>query len=290
MTPAHLDPDVFSAFLDRTRWFGGKGRPYAVNDVRTIGVLPGGPPLVVVHLVEVTYSDEENGTELYQVPLVFYEDPEHRLDHAFVGWWEDPDHGWQHAYDAVHDRRCHGALAARLRPPPAPTGTAGDLVFRRLPGYELDLDATSTLFSGEQSNSSVAFGEDALMKVFRKVTPGVNPDIAVHEVLTRAGSDHVAALYGWLEAPLGGRGDDVLQLAMLQQFLRTASDGWDLALASVRTLFADPEVHAHELRRRLRRRVHPARRGAARGPPDAARALPGRDPTGLGGRGAGGRR
>jgi maltokinase len=38
----------------------------------------------------------------------------------------------------------------------------------------------------------------------------------------------------------------VLQLAMLQQFLRTASDGWDLALASVRALYADPEVHAHD--------------------------------------------
>ena len=45
----------------------------------------------------------------------------------------------------------------------------------------------------------MAFGEDSLLKVFRKITPGINPDIAIHEVLTRAGSDHVAALYGWLE-------------------------------------------------------------------------------------------
>ncbi|MDX6373168.1 MAG: maltokinase, partial [Nocardioidaceae bacterium] len=48
---------------------------------------------------------------------------------------------------------------------------------------------------------------------------------------------------GWLDVDDGGR---TLQLAMLQQFLRTATDGWDLALASVRTLFADPEVHAHD--------------------------------------------
>ena len=82
------------------------------------------------------------------------------------------------------------------------------------------------------------------MKVFRKITPGVNPDIAVHEVLTRAGSEHVAALYGWLD--VDDRRPEPLQLAMLQQFLRTASDGWDLALASVRNLFAEPELHAHE--------------------------------------------
>ncbi len=239
MTTRHLETEVFAAFLDRTRWFGGKGRPYAVTDVRTLGELPGGPPVVVIHLVEVSYSDEEGGIELYQVPLSFYEQPENRLDHAFVGWWEDSEHGWQHAYDALHDRE---AMALWQRAFDAATESRG-LRFHRLPGHELDLEAHSTLFSGEQSNSSVAFGEDALMKVFRKVTPGFNPDIEVHEVLTRAGSEHVAALYGWLDVDDGGQ---ALQLAMLQQFLRTASDGWDLALASVRSLFADPELHAHD--------------------------------------------
>ncbi len=88
------------------------------------------------------------------------------------------------------------------------------------------------------------------MKVFRKITPGTNPDIAVHEVLTRAGSDHVAALYGWLEttAPDDVAGEeDHLHLAMLQQFLRTASDGWDLALVSVRNLFTEADLHADEV-------------------------------------------
>jgi maltokinase len=255
VTSATMDPEALASYLDRTRWFGGKGRPYSVTAVRTLGQLPGGPPLVVIHLVEVTYSDAEGGTDLYQVPLAYYREPEHRLDHAFIGWWEDPGHGWAHAYDALHDREAMALWQRAFDIPPAPDpsaptqprtaeGTpAAPLVFHRLPGYQLDLEAHSTLFSGEQSNSSVAFGEDALMKVFRKVTPGVNPDIAVHEVLTRAGSEHVARLYGWLEADTGG---EPLQLAMLQQFLRTASDGWDLALASVRALFGDLEVHAHE--------------------------------------------
>jgi maltokinase len=248
-----LDPAVLEAYLSRTRWFGGKGRPFEVTDVRTLGVLPGGPPLVVIHLVELTYADAEPGsaegdTELYQVPLAFYEHPENRLDHAFVGWWEDPEHGWVHAYDALHDRE---AMALWQRAFDTAGSDAVDgLVFHRLPGHELDLEARSTLFSGEQSNSSVAFGEDALMKVFRKVTPGPNPDITVHAELTRAESAHIAALYGWLEAvdpadPDGG----VLQLAMLQEFLRTATDGFELALGSVRSLFADAEdgdIHASE--------------------------------------------
>ena len=235
-----LDPQLFAGHLERTRWFGGKGRPYAVTGVRTIGELPGGPPVVAIHLVEVTYSDAEGGTELYQVPLSSYQEPEHRLDHAFVGWWEDPQHGWVHAYDALHDRE---AMALWQRAFDAPPEATDGLHFHRLPGHDLALEAHSTLFSGEQSNSSVAFGDDALMKVFRKVTPGINPDVAVHEVLTKVGNEHVPKLYGWLEVELDGQ---PLQLAMLQQFLRTASDGWDLALASVRALFGDLEVHAHE--------------------------------------------
>jgi maltokinase len=240
---AHLDAGAISAYLDRTRWFGGKGRPYTVTDVRTLGELPDGPPVVMIHIVELTYTDDEGGTDLYQVPLALYQDPEHRLDHAFVGWWEDPDYGWVHAYDALHDREAMALWQRAFDAASAGVVDVDGLRFHRLPGHELDLEAHSTLFSGEQSNSSVAFGEDALMKVFRKVTPGTNPDIAVHEVLTRVGSEHVAPLYGWLEADHGG---EPLQLAMLQKFLRTASDGWDLALVSVRSLFAEPEVHAHD--------------------------------------------
>ena len=113
--------------------------------------------------------------------------------------WEDEDFGPSHVYDAVHDRY---AMAHWLNSFAEP-GAEGPLRFHRLPGHELDLEAHSTLFSGEQSNSSVRFGEDSLLKVFRKITPGTNPDISVHEVLTRAGSDHVAALYGWLEVEDG---------------------------------------------------------------------------------------
>ena len=259
----HLDRQVLADYLVRTRWFGGKGRPFTVTGVRRIGEVPGDPtvePRVALHLVELTYSDVPAGAvdevERYQVPLSLYAEAESRLDHAFVGWWEEPGLGWVHAYDALHDREAmarwqHAFHAAAAEPGGNLVDHHSSLAFHRLPGHDLDLTAHSTLFSGEQSNSSVAFGEDALLKVFRKVTAGVNPDVQVHEVLSRAESPDVAHLFGWVDwvdpdsvDPDDPESGEVVQLAMLQQFLRTASDGWDLALASVRNLFSDPELHA----------------------------------------------
>ncbi len=253
-TSAADDRRQLTEFIQGARWFGGKGRDGAVTDVRRLGTVAEKDPRVVVDLAEITYPDGD--VEVYQVPLALYTDPEHRLDHAFVGWWEDPEIGWTHAYDAVHDREAMGAYLRAFAFPPD-----GPLTFHRLPGEPLDPTAHSTPFTGEQSNSSVAFGEQALLKLFRRVTPGVNPDIEIHEVLTRAGSDNVAALYGWVQAegfggggfetgaraPSSTTGGGTLQLGMLQQFLRTASDGWELALTSVRNLFAEADLYADEV-------------------------------------------
>jgi maltokinase len=138
----------------------------------------------------------------------------------------------------VHDRE---AMQAWLRAFADSTPTSPRGAFHRTSAeHDLDLESHSSLYSGEQSNSSVAFGEDSLMKLFRRLTAGSNPDIEIHEALTRAGSNHVAALYGYVAS-------DDLHLAMLQQFLRTASDGWDLALVSTRNLFAEADLHAEEV-------------------------------------------
>jgi len=235
-----VNVDSIKAYLSAARWFGGKGREFEVGEVRRLAVVPPAGEhgrATYVHIVEVRYDDGD--TELYQLPLAFYTDPEPRLDHAFVGWWEEPDLGWVHAYDALHDRDAMAGWLQAFESKPE-----GELRFERLPGHDLDHEAPAALFSGEQSNSTVFYGEDSILKVFRKVTPGVNPDIAIHEVLTEAGSEHVAHLYGWVETDTE---DGPLQLAMLQQFLRTATDGWELALTSVRNLFAEADLHADEV-------------------------------------------
>ena len=257
VTPSQLE--AVHAYVSTARWFGGKGRDCRVVDVRRVAVLEGPEPAprVGIELVTLSYAggpdDPDTAVvETYQLPLAYYREEQERIGHALVGTWDDPELGPVRAYDALHDReatvlwlqafaQAEGGTEGESSP-----HAVGDLTFHRLPGHELDLDVHSTLFSGEQSNSSLLFGDDALMKVFRKVTPGDNPDIVIHRALTEQGSDHVAALYGWLELAVPDS-DEPVQLAMLQQFLRTASDGWGLALASVRDLFAEADLRADEV-------------------------------------------
>lgn len=240
-----IDHALFESYLVRTRWFAGKGRPFAVSQTRVLAELSApARPSVTVYLVSVSYSD--GSSELYQVPLAAYDEIEDRIGHAYVGA-ADEGGRQRHYYDAVHDR---DAMALWLEAfiMAESTGAAevggnsshaeaGVLRFRRVPGGEaLDPELRPSPMTGEQSNSSVRFDETAMMKIFRKLNAGVNPDIEIHEELTRGGSDYIAELYGWVETTVDG---EVYQLAMLQEFLRTATDGFELAMASVRTLLVD---------------------------------------------------
>ena len=79
----------------------------------------------------------------------------------------------------------------------------------------------------EQSNSSIVFGEALILKAFRKVEPGVNPELELLRFLQRQGFRHIAPLVGWYW--YGGRLMDST-LGTLQEFLADAREGWQLCL------------------------------------------------------------
>ena len=86
--------------------------------------------------------------------------------------------------------------------------------------------------AGEQSNTSLIFDDIAILKVFRRLQPGLNPDVEVQAKLTELGAVHVARMLGHVDAEMP---DGLTSLAMLQEFMTTASDGWQLATNSVPT-------------------------------------------------------
>jgi maltokinase len=117
--------------------------------------------------------------------------------------------------------------------------------FVREKGGELPAaDQTSIALTGEQSNTSLVFGDEAILKVFRKLEVGVNPDLELHAALTAHGSPHVAAMLGGVSAELPD--GERIDLAIMQRFLSTATDGWRLALASVHDLLAEGDLHPEE--------------------------------------------
>jgi maltokinase len=231
-------------YLGHQRWFGGKGRPFGVTGRRTYPWLTpaGNRPAFRVELFTVDYGNGE--TEIYQLPVSYYPEVQEHLAHAFIGTWHEPGQGEVMAYDGLHDRDA----AAHLLDAILAERSLEGLGFHCLPETDRGLSGPSLLMSAEQSNSSLVYGEDALLKVFRKVAAGRNPDIEIHEALTHAGVDKVARLYGWITASLDGDdGGDRADLGMLQQFLRTATDGWTMALNSVRDLYAEADLHADEV-------------------------------------------
>jgi maltokinase len=251
MAYSPIGPDGLAELLERwlpvQRWFAGKGREFSVAAVRWLGILTEHPHRSDVWLVEVRYA--EGDSETYQVPLVRWPFPADQLSHVMLGETEDPDYGGRSWWsDALHDKEVTGAWLAAIA-----AGRIDDsLAFTPGPGArDLPLDTTSLVLTGEQSNTSLVFDDIAILKVFRKVHPGVNPDIEVHEALNKLpdGDRHVAHLFGYASGMwTGDDGERVrADLAMLQEFFRTATDGWELAKASVRDLYAEADLHADEV-------------------------------------------
>jgi len=105
---------------------------------------------------------------------------------------------------------------------------AVDVLHLLAPDLEVEVRRPIVL---EHSNSSVVFDESSILKVLRKVEPGPNPDVEITRVLAEQGYEHVLPPI----AELRREGTD---LAVLREFLVGATEGWQLARASVRDVLA----------------------------------------------------
>jgi maltokinase len=245
---AELTP-LLTDWLPRQRWFAGKGRPGASLRVAAdvpIADLPHHP--VVRHLiVEVGYRDG-GPDDRYQVPLVIRQDAPYGHSGFLIG---EASGGL--VYDGLHDPDGAAALLEFL----AASRHRGTLAAHAIAPLAT-LPAHSV--GAEQSNTSIVYGEDYILKVFRRLWPGMNPDLEVTRALAAAGSPHVAPPLAWLDGRLpGGEASarepgsgvdeatgEITTFAFMQEFLRSGTEGWKLALTSVRDLYAEGDLRADE--------------------------------------------
>jgi maltokinase len=168
----------------------------------------------------------------------------------WLGWRDHlPDRLGHSAIGAINGRTCYDALADRsisamLLDAIAHEHTLGEVTAYHAPDAVLDVTAPGLVIGAEQSNTSVVYGDSAILKVFRSLQPGPNPDLEVSLALHAAGSTHIADPLGYLEGPVAG---EPTTLALLTTFFANSAEGWAMATASVRDLMAEGDLHADEV-------------------------------------------
>ncbi|WP_299529170.1 maltokinase N-terminal cap-like domain-containing protein [uncultured Streptomyces sp.] len=217
-------------WLPRQRWFAGKGHAVAgFTLVSATEILPVDPASAGPGLLHLLLRVHQPGLpsrpagDCYQLLLGVRTALPPSLSPALIGRVADGPLAGRTVYEGLHDPRVAGLLLERFRTP----GALGALRFERAETIPAGL--TPRLLDAEQSNSSLVYEDAYILKIFRRVFPGTNPDLELPLALVSEGCGRVPAPVAWFEATT----PEQRTLGVLQPFLRGAEDGWQLALAAL---------------------------------------------------------
>jgi maltokinase len=214
-----FDEQAVIEYVTQQRWYGAKSRSVSHAEVLEVVQLRETEPHFALALVEMRY--DTGAHDIYQLL-----------------------HG-EHEIDALGDPAAARELVHAMRAGLTLQGSEGTVEFRPIEGFaglgrEL-LDARPV--GAEQSNTSVVFDDEVILKVFRRLEPGINPDLEMLRFLTEHGFANIPPLGGWYAysgGPLGAT------LGILQQFVANGKDGWELALDEIGSA---PEAFLERVRR-----------------------------------------
>jgi len=237
--------------LAQERWFADKHRKLRQLHLDQTFWLRRDAPGLVIALVEAEF--EEGMSSTYQMVLGIRPWDRHlssgiRSVSRQVGGAEEPLENAAPTAWAVYDAFADPALAAQFLTSLSESQSirgdqSGQLSFRLLhpPLPPLPSLEPNQMAPKDQSQSTVLYGDDLLIKVLRRVWPGVSPEVELLEALDRAGFAGIARPLGVVEASTG---DVTISLAVAQTYLRNGTDGFSLALTSLRDLYGDLLVDA----------------------------------------------
>ncbi len=239
-----LEQEVLPAYLTGCRWFGGKARD--VQELKIIETMPIGKAhsKTEILLMQVEYT--EGLPDLYVLPLAFADGEESEkvvssFPQAVVSRLKvDSRNGV--IYDALYNEEFCGELLsmiARRRKLKTPGG--GELTAFPGPAFKDALKSRLHLLrpqvlKAEQSNTSILYGNEFFLKVFRHPDRGVNPDLEIIKFLTeRSSFKHIPRFAGGIEYKQPG--SESISLCILQEQVRNEGDSWSYFLEHLSSFY-----------------------------------------------------
>ncbi|HEX6976360.1 MAG TPA: putative maltokinase, partial [Vicinamibacterales bacterium] len=240
-----IERDLLIPFLQRQRWYGSKARTARSARFVDWGLLRTAPHPLFLTVVEVELED--GGREQYFLPLAMcaYNDAKGVAEHhphavlanitgarkglLFDAWLDD--RFGRTMLDAI-------ARQERVNTRRGVISTLQTAQFDTLRGTEAQGDDQLRVsrMSAEQSNTSIVYGDRLILKLFRRLQPGINPDFEIGRQLTETvGFARVPAVAGALE--YAGIAEEPTTVAMLQQLVESQGDGWSHATDEVDRFF-----------------------------------------------------
>ncbi len=230
---------LLPAFLQGRRWFGGKARHVAAAQIVEAVRIPYADAVAYLCLVQVDYRD--GPAETYALPLAGAEGERagwllEQLPHLVIARFQRA--GQREAgvlYDALGEpafctalleliganRQLHGRMGVLL-------GSSTRAFTRIVGGAQLQ----PAIGRAEQSNTSVIYGDRLILKLFRRLEAGINPDLEIGRFLTeRRAFAHIPPVAGAIEYRRGA--GEPTTVAILQEFVPNQGDAWQYTLGAL---------------------------------------------------------
>jgi maltose alpha-D-glucosyltransferase/alpha-amylase len=243
---------VLLGYVRQRRWFAGKARRLKSAQITDAIDMPGADGTAYLTTILVSYRDGD--PETYLLPVAYAKASEapqilERWPHTAICWLHaagEEQRGLLH--DALGPPGFAEGLLAAIARRRRSSGTAGTLVgsitraFIHLRGPET-VKLETSLSAAEQSNNSVVFGERLMLKVFRRLEEGVNPELEVGRFLTeKTGFTQIAPVAGSLEYRRDA--GEAITMAILQGYVPNQGDAWSYTLKTLAHFFRGVELPA----------------------------------------------
>jgi maltose alpha-D-glucosyltransferase/alpha-amylase len=227
---------VLPGYLRDRRWFAGKAR--RIQTVALRDAVPVGDGALSARVALVTVEYTEGDPEVYQLPMLFVEG--NRAEQMLSSSPQDVitrlvcRNGEGLLVNALIDSTFNGVLLESIARRRVFKGQSGAVAatpgrgFRKMRG-PVSQPLEASLMRGEQSNSSILYGDRLILKLYRRIDTGVNPDLELGRFLTeRAKFPHSPPVAGSLEYRRS-RGES-MTLGILQRYTANEGDAWSLTL------------------------------------------------------------